>query len=163
MSRKPRSITPTDPPESLKRSHETRKARSVQIVREAITRLQRNEKRVTLKAIVEAAKSASTTTQGGTRRDIAESTILRNPVCRQLYEDAVEHQVHRRTPKRRLKGALEDQPTSAETRRMHYLLRFSKTELAALLINTERVLKKSEDDNGILRDKLLLTELGPIE
>ena len=117
-------MTPADPPESLRRSHETRKARSVQIVREAIACLRRDEKRVTLQAIVEAAKSARTTAQGQEHRDISESTILRNPVCRQLYEDAVEPPVRRRKPKRRLNGVLEEPPTPAETRRMHYLLRF---------------------------------------
>ncbi|MGL6252358.1 MAG: hypothetical protein ACRC3F_15635, partial [Billgrantia desiderata] len=69
----------------LKRSHQQRRNRSVAIVRQAISRLQETGSPVTLGRIARMSRELSDTGMG-----ISESTILRNPECCQLYEEAAQ-------------------------------------------------------------------------
>ncbi|WP_146218707.1 hypothetical protein [Halomonas sp. LBP4] len=116
----------------LKRSHQQRRNRSVTIVRRAISRLQEIDSPVTLGRIARISRELSDTGIG-----ISESTILRNPECRQLYEEAAQPVRRRRTVGRLLNSEVE-RPTDAERRRMHYLMRLTKAELAARIIAVER-------------------------
>ena len=90
---------------------------------------------------------------------VSESTILRNPECRQLYEEAAQPVRRRRTVGRPLAREVE-RPSDAERRRMHYLMRQTKAELAARIIAVERELACSEKSNGVLRDQIIREKLG---
>lgn len=138
----------------LKRSHQQRRNRSVAIVRQAISRLQETGSPVTLGRIARMSRELSDTGMG-----ISESTILRNPECCQLYEEAAQPVRRRRTIGRLLNSDVE-RPTDAERRRMHYLMRLTKAELAARILAVERKLTLSEKSNGVLRDQILRENLG---
>ncbi|SHF59352.1 hypothetical protein SAMN02745148_03060 [Modicisalibacter ilicicola DSM 19980] len=138
----------------LKRSHQQRRNRSVTIVRRAISRLQEIGSPVTLGRIARISRDLSDTGMG-----ISESTILRNLECRQLYEEAAQPVRQRRVVGRPLAREVE-KPTDVERRRMHYLMRQTKAELAARIIAVERELVCSEKSNGVLRDRILREKFG---
>lgn len=138
----------------LRRSHQQRRNRSVVIVRRAISRLQEIGSPVTLGRIARISRELFDTGMG-----VSESTILRNPECRQLYEEAAQPIRRQRTVGRLLDSKVE-MPTDAERRRMHYLMRLTKAELAARIIAVERELACSEKSAEVLRDRILRESLG---
>nr|WP_299241338.1 hypothetical protein [uncultured Halomonas sp.] len=138
----------------LKRSHQQHRNRSVAIVRQAISRLQEAGSPVTLGRIARISRELSDTGMG-----ISESTILRNPECRQLYEEAA-HPIRRWRTVGRLLNREVKTPTDTERQRMHYLMRLTKAELAARVIAVERELACSEKSNGVLLDRILEESLG---
>lgn len=148
------SANPTSKPESslegLRKCHEMRRTRTVEVVSETIKSMQRSKERITLGRIVDATKSKT-----GTGKSISASTILRNAACRDLYEKAATPKRKRRQTKGILDRALGEKPSEAETRRMAYLFRLTKGELAAFVVNIERELHAQIEANNLLRDKLL--------
>lgn len=138
----------------LKRSHQQRRNRSIVIVRRAISRLQDTGCPVTLGRIARISRELSDTKVG-----VSESIILRNPECHQLYEEAAQPVHQRRAVGRPLSREVE-RPSDAERRRMHYLMRQTKAELAARIIAVERELACSEKSNGVLRDQIIREKLG---
>lgn len=141
----------------LRRSHLQRRNQSTESVQRAIKKLQEAGSPVTLGRIAKATRELSAEGDG-----ISESTILRNPECRQLYEDAAQPVRRRRPVKRALAQGDTPEPTVAEVRRLHYLLRLTKAELGAQVIKLERELARSEQANSLLREKILHQALGPL-
>ncbi|NYS61887.1 MULTISPECIES: hypothetical protein [Halomonadaceae] len=154
MTPQSRKARPEAAMAGLKRSHQQRRNRSVTIVRRAISRLQEIGSPVTLGRIARISRELSDTGMG-----ISESTILRNPECHQLYEEAAQPVRRRRAVGRSLAREVES-PTDAERRRMHYLMRQTKAELAVRIIAVERELACSEKSNGVLRDRIIQEKLG---
>ena len=138
----------------LKRSHRQRRKRSVAIVRQAISRLQEIGSPVTLGRIARISHELSDMGMG-----VSESTILRNPECRELYEEAAQPLRRRRTNGHLLNSKVEA-PTDVERRRAHYLMRLTKAQLSVYIIAVERELAFSEKANSILREKILRKSLG---
>lgn len=154
MTRPSRKARPESAMAGLKHSHQQCRDRSVAIVRRAISRLQETDSTVTLGRIARVSREFSDTGIG-----ISESTILRNPECRYLYEEAAQPTRRRRVVGRLLNREVEN-PTDAERRRVCYLMRLTKAELAARIISVERELACSEKSNGILREQILQEKLG---
>jgi hypothetical protein len=142
----------------LRKSHEIRRKRTLDIVSAAINTLRDTGERITLGRISEATRHVT-----GTGRCISESTILRNAGCKSLYEQAANPVKRRRASKSVLGRKLEDEPSEIEVRRMHFLLRSTKAELVALTIKTERELESLSEANNLLREKMLLSELGHLK
>src|SRR3546814_16190740 len=96
-------------------------------------------------------------------RGLAESTILRNPACRDLYMKEAQPVRRQRRLKRTLTAVLENGPTESEASRMRYLMRGTKEELAVQLIQAERRLQTSNSANALLRNTMLKKELGSLK
>lgn len=141
----------------LRRSHQQRRNQSAESVRRAIRTLQEAGSPVTLGRIAKASRELSADGDG-----ISESTILRNSECRRLYEEAAQPVRRRRIVKRALTQGDTQEPTAAEVRRAHYLLRMTKAELGAQVIELERELARSEQANSLLRERILHQALGPL-
>lgn len=116
--------------------------RSVLTVRSAIRALQDSGRKVTLDGIV---KHASGT--------ISQTTILRNPSCRALYEVATASTLSTRVRQRR--GARFVCADKREASRAQYLRRKTKEDLIKLLIQAERELRAEREHTANLREKLL--------
>ncbi|WP_136253678.1 hypothetical protein [Onishia niordana] len=137
----------------LKRSHQRRRNNSVEIVRRAITRLKETNSPVSLGRIARMTRELSETGVG-----VSESTILRNPECRQLYEEAAQPVRRRHTIGHCLDSKVAT-PTDTERRRANYLMRWTKAQLSAHIIAIERELSLSEKANCTLREKILKNNL----
>ncbi|GEM_PF-1330820 len=157
MAKQLKSPRPEAALAGLRRSHQQRRNQSTESVRRAIKTLQEAGSPVTLGRIAKATRELSADGDG-----ISESTILRNPECRRLYEEAAKPVRRRRVVKRVLAQGNTPGPTAAEVRRLHYLLRMTKAELAAQIIEVERELARSEKANNLLREKVLFEALGPL-
>src|SRR3546814_2671371 len=107
-----------------------RQIETLAIVRKAIAALRLGGARVTLGSIAEATKPSTPTGRG-----LAESTILRNPACRDLYMKEAQPVRRQRRLKRTLTAVLENGPTESEAKRMQYTMRGTKEELAVQLID----------------------------
>ena len=84
MAKQLKSPRPEAALAGLRRSHQQRRNQSTESVRRAIKTLQEAGSPVTLGRIAKATRELSADGDG-----ISESTILRNPECRRLYEEAV--------------------------------------------------------------------------
>lgn len=143
--------------ENLRKIYENKRTKTLKIVSEAISKLKRSGSKISLGRI-----SAATQDLTDNKRQISESTILRNPACRALYEKEVNPIRRTKSPKRTLSFSLDAPPTEIELRRAHYLLRSTKIELAALIISLERGLNNAEKANATLREKILSDQIGHI-
>ncbi|EOU4261911.1 hypothetical protein ACOJIP_000505 [Escherichia coli] len=87
-------------------------------------------------------------------KGVSASTILRNKQCHALYK---KHSLSKNGSHKKhisLSKALND-PTASELRRAHLLASKDKTALITTIILIERELKKLEEQNCNLREKIL--------
>ena len=163
--------TEREPPASLRPSYEARRTRSVAAVQAAVAALGVEGRRVTLAAIEQVSRELP---EGA----VSAKTVLRNPECRALYDEAVGAVIKRkgRLGQRTLQAelaadragngdnggapALTRAPSAAELRRARRLDRRSKRELAAMVIRLEREVATLHRHNANLRDRLLQDVLG---
>ena len=115
---------------------------SATTVAAAIKKIVNAGQRVTLSGIVEHSLGR-----------ISHTTILRNPKCRALYDEATAQESTPRTrTRRRLRLTGADQ---REVTRAAYLLRKTKEEIIRITIQAERDLRIEREHTANLRDKLL--------
>lgn len=138
----------------LRKHSQERKTKSLEIVHQAIIALRQAGTPITLGSISDATKKFTANGQS-----VAQSTILRNHACRDLYLKEAQPIRKKNRLKKTLLGALDRGPSDSEVRRMSYLMRSTKEELVAKLIEAERTIKSSNDANALLRTTILKQSL----
>jgi hypothetical protein len=127
------------------------------IVTKAVLKLKKAGAPISLGRIADATRELTASGRG-----VSQSTILRNPACKAIYEREVKPAKKAPRVRRILRQELEGPSTEVEIRRLRYLLRFTKAEIAAMTIRVERDLAISNNANELLRDQLLSVSVGPL-
>jgi len=150
------------PSAGLRVTYAKRSAESVKKVEQAISTLRSAGRTITLTNIVSASLLTVASDSPSARRPtpISHATILRNPVCRALYEAAATPKRRTKSPIRPLRRVLGNDLTDKHKARMRYLLRKPKAELIALILTLERQAEVDQSANAELRDALLTSRLG---